>query len=145
MVDFSNISKHKPQAEQPVALRIDIPGLEDEVVLQVLPALLINRRLASAQQKFASRMAKKLERKDGPSIQDLEDSQRALHEQFAKYVIVGWSGVFDVNGDEVDYSIETCIQLLGALRDEIFDEIVRFCKDAENFVEVEDPEELGKP
>ena len=65
-------------------------------------------------------------------------------EVFAKFVVKGWTGVLDVEGQEVPFSPEEAYEYLCALPDELFDEVRLFAREYDNFVdEVVSPEDLA--
>lgn len=66
---------------------------------------------------------------------DLMDKTRA-HDKvlYPEFVISGWSGVQDADGNEVKFSIKVAKEFMAALPDWIFDRIRTFASDPENFV-----------
>lgn len=52
---------------------------------------------------------------------------------FAKYVVVGWTGVLDADDQEVEFSQENCAQFLNAIPTDMFTELRVFALDIENF------------
>lgn len=54
---------------------------------------------------------------------------------FPGAVIVGWTSNKDVNGEEVEYSDESCADFLKELPDYLFDNLRLYCYDAENFID----------
>lgn len=55
-------------------------------------------------------------------------------ELYTLYVVVGWRGIKDKSGNEVEFSREACRALLKAFPDWIFDKLRSFCMVAERFI-----------
>lgn len=81
-------------------------------------------------------------------VETLEKNREDDRSLFPKHVIVGWSGVLDSDGKEVEFSQSNCKEFLHALPDWIFDQIGIFCRKNSNFVDIdldaEDAEDLAK-
>jgi hypothetical protein len=144
MVDFSNFNHLNPSGDKPVNYELDIPGMEDPIVLEVLPALAVNKPLLNEQAKMHAKLQRKMGRKQELSVKDLEEMRSVIRKQYAQYVVKGWKNVLDASGEPVPFSVDNCHQFLMILPDEMFDEIADFCRDPENFLESEDAEDLGK-
>jgi hypothetical protein len=146
MVDFSNIQKLSPAAD--ALSQVEIPIITkdgaDYVVLTVLPALSMNRPFLNAQAKFSSAYQRLTSRKKELGAADLEKLRSDGRKQFAQHIIRGWENVFDAAGNEVTFNETNCFDFLMALPDSAHEDLVEFCMDADNFLELEDSEELGK-
>lgn len=75
------------------------------------------------------------------AMDDLRDHDKEL---YPEWVIVGWEGVLDGKGKEVEYSVDEVKSLVGQLPNWLFDEIRAFVNDPANFVDQIDSEEIGK-
>lgn len=53
---------------------------------------------------------------------DNATAERLIHEVYAEAVVLGWSGVYDRNGNKLDYTVANCIQLFKDLP-ELFNDI----------------------
>lgn len=71
----------------------------------------------------------------------IEDGLRIDRELFPKHVIKGWSGVKDVEGNEVPFSVQACTEFLEALPDWIMQDISAFAGVGANFVDDSAPTE----
>lgn len=144
MVDFSNFNHLNPSGDKPVTFELYVPGMDDPIVLDVLPALAVNKPLLNEQAKMHAKLQRKMGRKQELSVKDLEEMRSVIRKQYAQYVVKGWKNVLDASGEPVPFSVDNCHQFLMILPDEMFDEIADFCRDSENFLESADAEDLGK-
>tara|TARA_R110000851_G_scaffold268071_2_gene420694 strand:+ start:22691 stop:23188 length:498 start_codon:yes stop_codon:yes gene_type:complete len=60
---------------------------------------------------------------------------------FPRHVIVGWSGIYDEKGLEVEYSLENCAAFLNALPDWMMDELRNFAAVPSNFLDDDEPDD----
>lgn len=144
MVDFSNFNHLNPAGDKPVSYELDVQGLEEPILLDVLPALAVNKPLLNEQAKMHAKLQRKMGRKQELSVKDLEELRSVIRRQYAQYVVKGWKNVLDASGEPVPFSVDNCHQFLMVLPDEMFDEIADFCREADNFLESADAEDLGK-
>jgi hypothetical protein len=142
MVDFSNIERLNPSADDSVSLEVVVSGLEIPMVFQVLPALKCNKRFLNAQMREASKLERRKNR--DLSATEVQRLTHVLRDNYADYIVEGWSDVIDVNGEDVPYNKENCRALMRALPEEAFDQIMEFCQEPTNFV-AEFGADLGKP
>lgn len=143
MVDFSNFNHLNPRADRPVEYVLEIPGMDD-IILEVLPALAVNRPLLNDQAKMQAKLQRKLGRKKELSVSDLDEMKSIIRRQYAQHIVRGWQNVKDVDGADVPFNVEHCHEFLMVLPDELFEELAEFCRDADNFLESADAEDLGK-
>jgi hypothetical protein len=71
----------------------------------------------------------------------IADSLDLDREFFPLYVISGWKGVVDLEGEEVPFSPEVCAEFLAALPDWIVQELSVFAGRAHNFLPDDMPTE----
>lgn len=64
------------------------------------------------------------------TFKEARDNDRDL---YARYVIVGWKGIYDKSGKEAKFSEDECRAFLRALPDYLFDQIRAFCTEPSNF------------
>lgn len=104
---------------------------EAPAVLIVLPALEENKPYFNEALRLADHsMAKKAT--TAATLEELRERDRGL---FATHVIRGWQNVFDSEtGEEVPFSIDSCVDLIRALPPKVFDVVRVFAKTDENFV-----------
>lgn len=75
----------------------------------------------------------------------LNQQREQDRELFPRYVMRGWSGVVDADGNEVLFSQDNAADFLQALPDWLVDEIRNFASEPANFLEDDmDAEELAK-
>lgn len=53
---------------------------------------------------------------------DNATAERLIHEVYAEAVVLGWSGVYNRNGNKLDYTVVNCVQLFKDLP-ELFNDI----------------------
>lgn len=70
---------------------------------------------------------------DAKSLDEMRGHDKDL---YPKHVIVGWSGVPDHKGKDVEYTPSEGSDLLRDLPNHLFDEMRNFATDPENFVKV---------
>lgn len=73
----------------------------------------------------------------GEGIRTVEALKRAMDElrvEFTKVVLTGWEGVCDKDGKQVEFTPDNCLELLRAIPDYTWNEIVAFFKNDLNFV-----------
>ena len=75
-------------------------------------------------------------------IREVRDEDRVA---YSKFVVRGWEGVRDANGNLAPFTQENCQKFLTALPDHLFEEVRDFCRNAANFIEqVVDAEGVAK-
>lgn len=136
MVDFSNLKAYEPT--DMVAYRLT--QLQGSCSLNLRPATEANPKYFAAFMKRNAQYAKSNRRVTVTQalINDTRDSDKDL---FATHVIVGWSGITDINGETVPFTPQNVRQFLDAIPDWIFDDIRAFASDPSNFVSLEDGDE----
>jgi hypothetical protein len=133
--DFSALEVRNKQE------RFDLPWLRGDAYLVVRPANDTNKGYQSG----VLRLSGKRRRLQTNKISAAEaDRDRADDlKLYPKHVVLGWGGVVDQEGNEVEFSEESCAQFLAALPSWIFDKVRVFCMRAENFID--DDEDLPDP
>jgi len=130
--DFGQLSKLEPGAQ---VVEFSFFQIEGRPTLQVKHAGRTNRAYTAAVDKLntkASPMRRIAQGKlDRRTVDAARDDAREL---FAKYVVVGWTGVLDTAGKPVDFSEDNCRAFLAALPDYLFEELLRFATDPTNFI-----------
>lgn len=136
MVDFTNISALKVTKENVV--EYPVYELAGEPVLMLCSATegnsgYMNGLLRLTGQADGGRRKKLVV--DAKLMDETREHDKIL---YAEFVITGWKGVVDVNGNEVEYSVENVKAFLAALPAWIFDYIRTFASSPDNFVETID-------
>ena len=75
---------------------------------------------------------------DSATMAKMRDQDRKL---FSDHVVVGWSGIVNSEGDEVEFNKEDCFDFLKALPLWLMDEIRNFAQEPENFLKGNEPSE----
>ena len=135
MVDFSYLQKEEAKKDESIPYVIH--DLEGKPILKVKPALPeYNKQFKKEVLRIAEnkRRMKKSKKDDGSLDFEL----------YAKTVITGWDGVFDSNGNKVEFSSENCLSYLKAIPCFVFSDIKIFTLDISNWVESVDTEEAAK-
>lgn len=122
--------------------------IKGEPYLLVKPATESNKPFFNEQLKRARRVARAVGSGaiTAKIVGDNRDDDRRL---FPKYIIEGWGGVNDTQGNPVPYSQEACSEFLAALPDWLFDQVREFAGNNANFLgddgeSLADGNELGK-
>lgn len=112
-------------------------------VLIVKPATEANRVFANEQLRMTKKTAPAVRAGaiNMHMIAETRNNDRAL---YAKYVIVGWEGIYDSAGQPVPFSPGECAVFLDALPDYLFDEIRTFCSNPSNFAEQVEVAKIAK-
>ena len=72
----------------------------------------------------------------------LDENEAADRELFPKFIITGWEGVKDQDGNEVPYSHENCREFIAQLPAWLMQDLSNFCGTASNFIDDDQPDEL---
>lgn len=142
MTDFSHLEKYR--ADQDLTKEYPLTELEGNYILIVKQANDSNKQYMSEVLRRSGEGRGQRRKKikiDADYLDKLRDMDR---EVYPKYIVVGWKGVQDSDGQEVAFSSKGCAEFLEALPDWIFNPLREFCTDPENFIVVIDSEELGK-
>lgn len=128
---------------------VALPEIAPHARLTVKPADETNKPYYNALLKLgADRVRNQMRRGDDLDPEVLKENRAIDVDLFPKYVIDGWSGVLDSNGDEVEYSQANCIELIQAIPGWVFDKVRTAANTQERFVDwtqlEPDTEELVK-
>lgn len=135
MTDFSHLSKL--QIETDKTITYDLEDLVGQPSLQVLPATEGNKEYFNAALKSQRKNRTSNKNIDAAFIQKGRAKDKEL---YPKYIIKGWSGILDTQGNAVEFSVENAIEFIRALPDYLFDDLRDFCQNPKNFTNVEDEE-----
>lgn len=111
----------------------DIPG---EPYLMVAPAQEANKPYLNARLRTMGKGVKALKKKLTAST--VTEAREQDVELFAKYVVKGWEGVRNSEGEEAEFTVENCEAFLAALPSYIFDKLRDFATDPDSFITVDD-------
>lgn len=147
MANFKHLKSLDIQGQQ--TTRFTLYQVDGEPWLEIRPAAEVNRNYFNSLLKRSRKNLKRIRAGavNAAQIAENRDEDRTL---YPKHVVVGWGGVRNDEGVEVDFSVEDCAAFLRALPDWLFDELRVFASDVTNFLpEEEDPpldaEVTGKP
>ena len=132
MVDFSHLGQLDVKSEK--LANYDLIELDGTPVLQLASASESNKPYYNALLKKSGKKVRavKSNRIDERMIKENREENKEL---FSKYVIKGWSGILDSNGEGVEFSVENVRAFLDALPDWIFDGVVQYASDVQNFID----------
>lgn len=108
--------------------------LEGQPVLRMVSAMQDNKGYVNGALKKSTRLARRARQGD-MTAEMLAEDRRINRELFARHVIVGWQNILDINGKEVSFNTEVCLEFLTALPDYIFDDIREFANNPSNFID----------
>lgn len=142
MTDFSHLDEYSPDKD--LTKEYPLTELAGKYVLIVKQANDSNKQYQSEMLRRSGEgrgQRRKKIKVDAEFLNNLRDGDREI---YPKYVVVGWKGVLDSEGEEVEFSSKGCSEFLEVLPNWIFDPLREFCTDPQNFMVVIDSEELGK-
>ena len=134
---FSKLKKHDvPKgATASYALHEIGPMKEGEKtpVLTLRPATAANRNYSNAAIKAMSRFQRA--RTITPEmIAQMRETNRDL---YARFVLVGWSDIYEDDGSTAEFSQDKARTFLEALPDHVFDDLMAFASDPRSFLDDE--------
>ena len=139
MVDFSNLEKKKTSADTKARYDLYEVGMGH---LMVSPATRSNKPYNAALLKLMLPQQRRIQ--GGKINADFVEKYRAdLVPLYAKFIVKAWEGIFDSKGNEVPFSQDNVAAFLGALPLQVFDNLVDFCENELNFMDL-DPEGAAK-
>lgn len=143
MSQFSHLKRLDVQGGQTAEFRMH--ALEGEPALTVRPALESNTQYFNAALKGSRKNMRSI-RNGSVSAGLLDETRENDRELYAKHVVVGWRGVQDSSGKQVQFTREVCAEFLEALPNWLFDELREFCGTPTNFIADDqvDAEAVGK-
>lgn len=100
--------------------------------LKVRPATEANAAFANEQLKMTKKTAV-LARAGAFNTATFKEARDNDRDLYARYVVVGWKGIYDSHGKEQKFNEDECRAFLRALPDHLFDQIRAFCTDPSNF------------
>lgn len=131
MTDFGHLKKLDVKDK---TARYSIFQIEGEPALILKPANEANKPYFNAVLKRSRRNVKAIQA--GAVNQAMISENRAQdRELFPRFVVVGWEGVTDSKGKEVEFSRDNCSDFLRALPDWIFDEVRNYASNSANFAD----------
>lgn len=112
---------------------LQIPQVSEGACLQVFPATDVNKAYQNAMLKRATNRIRGVAGR-GVAQVNAEQSRQDDRELYPLHVITGWAGIFDVDGNVVEFSPQEAMEFCAQLPAWIFDRIRLFCMVAENFL-----------
>ncbi len=117
-----------------------LPITEVEITLHILHAGRSNKPYLAAVSNGNTQKAKGGRRPGGAKTpQEIAEALDKDRDMFAKYIVTGWTGVFDTDGKPVALNKKECREFLGALPDWIVQELGMFATEPMNFVADDEP------
>lgn len=132
MADFGQLRALEVTADRTV--EFTLYRVQGAPTLVLASATETNVPLFNAALKHAGQAANRAKVGD-KSIGTIKEGRAQDRKLFARFVVKGWRGVVDVNGDEVPFSRDDCLDFLKALPYDIFDDVREFARDLSNFVD----------
>ncbi len=139
MIDFSHLSKLNVTDESIVDYPLE--ELEGSPVLRLRPATESNAKYTNEVLRLSGQSnGQRKKQKMKVSLEEIQRLRNQDRDLYPKHVIAGWSGITDVDGKDVDFTVEACAQFIAALPDWIFDPIRVTASNPETFALVIDSE-----
>lgn len=115
---------------------VALPEIAPQARLTVKPADETNKPYYNALLKLgAERMRNQMRRGDDLDPAVLKENRKVDADLFPKYVIIGWSGVLDKEGNKVEFTEAYCVDLIKAIPGWVFDKIRAAANTQERFVD----------
>ena len=138
--DFGHLEAYNPQgntAEYALPLRPRLVDLDGQLIVPVL----VMKVAGQSNKPYWNALTKDLpkgqaQRRVSDQVQRNRQQDRKLLPQ---YVVIGWEGVYDANGDAVEFNEANCAALLMNLPDWIMDEVRNFAATPMNFLPDDEP------
>lgn len=111
-----------------------------DAVLQLRPAGEKNKAYHNALLKRNAKLSRRF-RAGKITRAMLKENREHDKVLYAQFVIAGWTGVLDDEGNEAAFSVESCRKFLDALPSWIFEEVRFFALDPTNFLADDEPDE----
>lgn len=131
--NFSHLKTLEPIG----SLVVEFPffQIEGRPVLKVRHAGRTNAPYANALDKLNAKSGAMRRLSQGKLDRRTIDAAREdSRDLFSRFVIVGWENVVDTSGTPAPFTPENCRAWLAALPDYLFEELLRFCADQQNFL-----------
>lgn len=133
---FEHLSKLEIQKDR--TRKYSLHELGEGVALEVAPAMQSNKGYYNALLKSSSKLetGAKTRRGVDVDIADVADKTRNDERQlYGEYVVIGWCGICNSQGEEVPFSREAAMELMQKLPDYMFDRLRVFCAQPANWTE----------
>lgn len=85
--------------------------------------------------QFIGRNAGRRLRRGRVSASLLDETREQDRKLYPRYIVHGWEGVFDVDGNPVEFSREACAEFFEELPDYVLDDVRGFAGDPHSFLE----------
>ena len=131
-----------------VTAKFDLPRLSvhmTEPTLVVFTATNENSKYSAASLRMSGKRQRKIASNSSVSSVEAKrdrDEDRIL---YPRYVVVGWSGVYDKDGKPAKFDHDNCKAFIAALPNWLFDRLRIFCMKPEDFLSEDDFEEMAEP
>lgn len=132
MVDFSHLASWDiPNDAKPLVID-DIPG--ELITLFLLPAAESNKPYWNETLRQIEKRVRKGKGKIQINAEKIARERAVDKTLLGRYCLVGWTGVKEADGTDVEWTKENGIDFLEKLPGWLFDRVKAFCTDPENFV-----------
>ena len=136
MADFQHLAKLRVQDD--ATAEFTFFRIVGEPTLTVRHAGDTNPDFLNAVLKKPKRLQRAARRARQITAASIDSARMEDIQLFARCIVVGWSGVLDSQGEEVEFTRENLIDFLTAIPPDMFNELRAFCLDIENFREESD-------
>ncbi len=133
MADFGQLRALEVTADR--TAEFILHQVEGAPTLVLAPATESNIPLFNAALKHAGRTTNRVKAGAKQNLGTIKQGRTQDRELYAKFVVKGWRRVVDVNGDEVPFCRDSCLDFLTALPDYMFDDVREFAREPSNFVD----------
>jgi hypothetical protein len=128
---------------------MDLPEIAPKARILLKPATEANRPYFNAMLKMSGKRVRHMARSDMMTVEDLAQNREDDRVLFPRYVIAGWEGFPDMEGNDVPHSVDHAADFCRQCPDWIFDRVRNHAGTQERFVPEEDdlppdPAELAK-
>lgn len=130
---FSHLKKLDVKAEALTPYTVYV--IEGAPVLMLAPATEANTAFFNSVLRRTKEAARRI-RSGVVNKETLAANREEDRENYPLYIIKGWSGVTDEDGNNVPFSVDACKEFVAALPDWIFDDIRTFAGNPANFVNI---------
>ena len=133
MTDFGQLRALEVTADR--TAEFTLHQVEGTPTLILAPATESNIPLFNAALKHAGKASNRAKVGAKQSLSTIKAGRTQDRELYARFVAKGWRDVVDVNGDEVPFSRDSCLDFLTALPDYMFDDVREFAREPSNFID----------
>ena len=105
------------------------------------PATEDNKEFAAALLALSNRRAKSRSGKKGTTVKSIKSVRKQNRLLVARFCMVGWRGMKDTNGDDVEFTVANALEFLNALPHWLFDRLFAWLQTPDNFTNQDEDDE----